>query len=99
MARANAERHGVADRVTFGVGDLLEPLTGLVDIIIGNPPYIPAENLPTLQAEIRDHEPRVAVDGGAGGMTIAERLASRRAGVSETGRALADGGRDTGRRR
>jgi len=74
VARANAERHGVADRITFGVGDLLEPLTGPVDIIIGNPPYIPAENLPTLQAEIRDHEPLVAVDGGEGGMTIAERL-------------------------
>ncbi len=74
VARANAERHRVADRITFGVGDLLAPLTGPVDIIIGNPPYIPAENLPTLQAEIRDHEPRVAVDGGAGGMTIAERL-------------------------
>ena len=74
VARANAERHGVVDRITFGVGDLLEPLSEPMDIIIGNPPYIPAENLPTLQAEIRDHEPRVAVDGGAGGMTIAERL-------------------------
>lgn len=74
VARANAGRHGVADRITFGVGDLLEPLTEPVDIIIGNPPYIPAENLPGLQAEIRDHEPRVAVDGGEGGMTIAERL-------------------------
>ena len=74
VARANAERHGVADRITFGVGDLLEPLSEPMDIIIGNPPYIPAENLPALQAEIRDHEPRVAVDGGEGGMTIAERL-------------------------
>ncbi len=74
VARANAERHGVADRITFSVGDLLEPLTERIDIIIANPPYIPAENLPALQAEIRDHEPRVAIDGGAGGMTIAERL-------------------------
>ncbi len=74
VARANADRHGVADRITFGVGDLLEPLSEPMDIIIGNPPYIPAENLPGLQAEIRDHEPRVAVDGGEGGMTIAERL-------------------------
>ncbi len=74
VALANAERHGVADRITFTTGDLLEPLSGPVDIIIANPPYIPAENLPGLQAEIRDHEPRVAVDGGAGGMTVAERL-------------------------
>ena len=74
VARQNAERHGVADRITFAVGDLLAPLSGPFDIIIANPPYIPAENLPTLQAEIRDHEPRVAVDGGDGGMTIAERL-------------------------
>ncbi len=74
VARQNAERHGVADRITFAVGDLLAPLSGPFDIIIANPPYIPAENLPTLQAEIRDHEPRVAVDGGDGGMTIAARL-------------------------
>ena len=74
VAQDNAERHGVANRIKFTVGDLLEPLTGPVDIIIANPPYIPAENLPELQAEIRDHEPRVAVDGGDGGMTIAERL-------------------------
>ena len=74
VARQNAERHGVADRITFAVGDLLAPVSGPFDIIIANPPYIPAENLPTLQAEIRDHEPRVAVDGGDGGMTIAERL-------------------------
>ena len=74
VARHNAERHGVADRITFAVGDLLEPLPAPLDIIVANPPYIPAENLPELQAEIRDHEPRVAVDGGAGGVTIAERL-------------------------
>ena len=74
VARHNAERHGVADRITFAVGDLLAPLSAPLDIIVANPPYIPAENLATLQAEIRDHEPRVAVDGGAGGVTIAERL-------------------------
>ena len=74
VAHANAERHGVANRITFAVGDLFEPLPEPVDIVIANPPYIPAENLAELQAEIRDHEPRVAVDGGDGGMTIAERL-------------------------
>lgn len=85
VAQANAERHGVADRITFGVGDLLEPLPGPMDIIIANPPYIPAENLAELQAEIRDHEPRVAVDGGDGGMTIAERLVRSAPGYMKPG--------------
>ncbi len=85
VAQANAERHGVAERITFAVGDLLEPLTAPVDIIIANPPYIPAENLPELQAEIRDHEPRVAVDGGDGGMTIAERLVRSAPGYLKAG--------------
>ena len=74
VALINAERHGVADRITFAQGDLLEPLPGPMHIIVANPPYVPKENLATIQAEIRDHEPRVAVDGGNGGMTIAERL-------------------------
>ncbi len=74
LARVNATRHGVAERVSFKQGDLLTPLPGPMDIIVANPPYIPAENLPTLQPEIRDFEPRVAVNGGDGGMTIAERL-------------------------
>ncbi len=85
VAHANAERHGVSDRITFGVGDLLEPLPEPVDIIIANPPYIPAENLVELQAEIRDHEPRVAVDGGDGGMTIAERLVRSAPGYLKLG--------------
>ena len=85
VAHANAERHGAADRITFGVGDLFEPLPEPVDIIIANPPYIPAENLAELQAEIRDHEPRVAVDGGDGGMTIAERLVRSAPGYLKNG--------------
>ena len=74
VARINAERHSVAHRITFAQGDLLQPLPGPMHIIVANPPYVPKENLATIQAEIRDHEPRVAVDGGNGGMTIAERL-------------------------
>lgn len=85
VAQANAERHGVANRITFGVGDLLDPLPEPMDIIIANPPYIPAENLPELQVEIRDHEPRVAVDGGDGGMTIAERLVRSAPGYLKPG--------------
>ena len=74
VAAINAGRHGVADRITFAQGDLLAPLSERMHIIVANPPYVPKENLATIQAEIRDHEPRVAVDGGNGGMTIAERL-------------------------
>ncbi len=85
VAHTNAQRHDVAGRITFAVGDLFEPLTEPVDIIITNPPYIPAENFAELQAEIRDHEPRVAVDGGDGGMTIAERLVRAAPGYLKSG--------------
>ncbi len=74
VARINAERHGVARRIDFRAGDLFAPVAEELDIVVANPPYIPLENLATLQAEIRNHEPYVAVNGGKGGITIAERL-------------------------
>lgn len=64
VARANATRHGVADRMTFMEGDLLEPLViaGLqVDAIACNPPYVAAEASETLPPEVRDFEPALAV--------------------------------------
>ncbi|WP_197286844.1 peptide chain release factor N(5)-glutamine methyltransferase [Paenibacillus sp. JCM 10914] len=67
VASRNAERLG-AD-VEFRQGNLLEPLAGLApDIIVSNPPYIPAEDIEELQPEVRDHEPRLALDGGEDGL-------------------------------
>ena len=77
MARANAERHGVADRITFHEGDALMalPSVGLFDVIVSNPPYIPSLEIESLQVEVRDHDPRLALDGGADGLDFYRSLA------------------------
>jgi len=73
LARENAEQNGA--EITFLEGDLLAPLTGLTfDCIVSNPPYIPSGALNGLQPEVR-YEPRMALDGGADGLTFYRRLA------------------------
>jgi len=77
VARANAARHGVADRMTFIEGDLLRPLVtaGLhVDAVACNPPYVAAEAAGTLPAEIRDFEPPLAVIAPGGAESLHARL-------------------------
>lgn len=76
MAKRNASRNGVGDRVVFVQGDLLSPfLIGgtcanktRIDILVSNPPYIPSSDIAGLQREVRDHEPRLALDGGEDGL-------------------------------
>ncbi len=75
VARENARRHGVSDRIRFLPGDLFDPLGELdirssVDIITANPPYIPSGDLPALQPEVRDYEPAVALVAGPDGTEI-----------------------------
>jgi release factor glutamine methyltransferase len=78
VARLNAERAGVADRVTVGVGDLFEPLPaelrGQADVVVSNPPYIPTADLDSLPAEVGSREPRVALDGGPDGLDTVRRI-------------------------
>ena len=74
VARRNAARHGVADRVTFRHGDLLEGVSGTFDAIVANPPYVIDRARPALQPEVRDHEPPVALFGGVDGLTLVTRL-------------------------
>ena len=77
FARLNAKKHGVAERIDFCLGDLWEPFMGedlTFDGIVSNPPYIPSEAFDTLPPEVRDHEPRVALDGGEGGMHYVEKI-------------------------
>ncbi len=76
VARRNAARHNVAARTRFIASDLFE---GLKDgeqfsLIVSNPPYIAADELPTLQREVRDYEPRRALTPGADGLAIVRRL-------------------------
>ena len=76
VARKNAERHGVADRIDFRQGDLLAPVVGdpPFDVILSNPPYIPTDVIPTLEPGVRDYEPHLALDGGPDGLAIVTRL-------------------------
>lgn len=76
VARANAESLGLAGRVEFRRGDLLEPLADdePFDAILSNPPYIPTGDIPGLERGVRDHEPHLALDGGPGGLDVVSRL-------------------------
>src|SRR6476661_4619350 len=69
VAKENAKRHGVGDKITWKEGDLLSPLhecklVGAVDAIVSNPPYIAEGNWNGLQPEVRDFEPRLALVAG-----------------------------------
>ncbi len=74
VARRNAERHGVAEKITFLQGDLLQPLAHPVDIIVSNPPYVSRSALAAAQPEVSQYEPRLALDGGPDGLALIQRL-------------------------
>lgn len=77
VARANAERNGVGERVDFREGDLLAPYieSGLrLDAVVSNPPYIPQADEAGLQPEVRLYEPPSALYGGADGLALYRRL-------------------------
>lgn len=76
VAQRNAERNRVADRVTFLQSDLFANLEDQppFDLIVSNPPYIASSVIETLAAEIRDHEPKLALDGGPDGFAIIDRI-------------------------
>lgn len=78
VARANAERNGVAERITFLRGNLCRAVDGHVpaesaDLVVANPPYIPTGELVTLMPEVQ-WEPRLALDGGADGLRVAREI-------------------------
>ena len=87
VARRNAARHGVADRVQFHGGEGLAAVpSGLkFDLIVSNPPYIPTGDLSSLEPEVRDHDPRLALDGGPDGLEFYRRLAAGAGGLLEEG--------------
>ena len=75
VARANCEKHGVADRIVLLQGDLLEPLEKPVDIIVANLPYVRAADLKNNL--MLKHEPPLALDGGRDGLDGVRRLCSQ----------------------
>jgi release factor glutamine methyltransferase len=89
VARTNARTHGASDRIRFFEGDLFSPLAGIdlgAAVITANPPYIRTDELPTLQPEVRDFEPEVALVAGPKGTELAERI------VTDAPRHLLPGG-------
>jgi release factor glutamine methyltransferase len=70
VAQRNAQRHDVADRIRFVHTDVLTGVDGPFDLIVGNPPYVRQGDRPALQPEVRDHEPSVALFGGAIGTEL-----------------------------
>jgi release factor glutamine methyltransferase len=96
VARHNATRHQVADRIEFEEADLFERVSHesritirepqLFDVIVSNPPYIAHTDAASLPAEVRDHEPHSALFGGPGGVEIYSRL------IQQSGARLKPGG-------
>ena len=75
VARGNARRNGVLEHVDCLAGDLNSLPPGPFDMIVSNPPYIPSRNWEQLMPEVRDHEPRLALDGGDDGLEAYRRIA------------------------
>ena len=84
VARKNAGKLGVSKNIKFAEGDMFAPFDGRFkkkkfDLIASNPPYIESDVIPTLQTEVRDHEPMSALDGGEDGLDF-YRVIAREAG-------------------
>jgi release factor glutamine methyltransferase len=98
VARRNAARHGVSDRIHFLETDLLEAASLLplatrhsplpFDLIASNPPYIARDEAASLPREVREHEPEAALFGGAAGLEIYARLIEQAASLLRTGGVL-----------
>ncbi len=68
VAKSNAEAHGVGARAAFRQGSWADGVAGPFDLIVSNPPYIEQADLPGLPPEVREHDPMLALDGGADGL-------------------------------
>ena len=86
-ARANAEKNNVGDKIVFVHSDMFENIQGVFDVIISNPPYIPTADIQGLDREVKDYEPKSALDGGEDGLDFYRVIAEN------AGRYLTVGGR------
>jgi release factor glutamine methyltransferase len=75
VARANAQRLGLADRADFVLGDFAAA-AGTFDLVVSNPPYIPSADIATLSPDVREHDPRQALDGGPDGLAAYRTIAA-----------------------
>jgi release factor glutamine methyltransferase len=86
VARRNAEHLGLAGRAAFAACDFGAALAGPCDLVVSNPPYVATTEIATLAPEVRDFDPRGALDGGSDGLT------AYRAIAADACRLLAPGG-------
>jgi release factor glutamine methyltransferase len=97
LARENAALCGVAERVAVVRVDLVAGLTEKADLLCCNPPYVPTGEIAGLEPEVRDHDPRGALDGGPDGLDVIRRLAGEvERLVKPGGRALVEIGHGQG---
>lgn len=89
VASQNVRRHGLEHRLQLACGDLASALaTDSLDLLVANPPYIPEQELPALEREVRDYEPHLALVSGANGLQAAEMLAGQAQRVLKRGARL-----------
>ena len=85
VARRNAARHGVLGQIEFRHASLLSGVAGPLDLVVSNPPYVPTGDIASLPVEVRDFEPRQALDGGEDGLDLLRRLCRESAGLLRPG--------------
>ena len=83
LARVNSSTHRVSDRIQFILGDSVAalPQQFRAHLVVSNPPYIPAGEIPQLEPEVRDFDPIAALDGGADGLDCYRQLADSLPGI------------------
>ena len=95
IARENAKR--LMTDIDFVQSDLLEELSGTFDMIVSNPPYIPTKTIDTLMEEVRFHDPKMALDGGADGLFFYRRIiAESKSHITRGGWLIFEIGHDQG---
>ena len=87
VARSNAAQCGLVPRSTFVICDFVSSLQGPFDLVVSNPPYICHGDIASLQPEVRDYDPSIALDGGDDGLAAYRKIAA------DIKRLLAQGGR------
>ncbi len=87
VARANAGRHALENRCGFVACNIADTIKGKFDLVVSNPPYVARHDLETLDAEVRNHDPVLALDGGEDGLDFYRAIAA------DMRRLLAEGGR------
>jgi release factor glutamine methyltransferase len=100
MAKANAEANGVKKRFDVREGNWFGPLKSAegFDVIVANPPYVASKVIETLKPEVREHDPRVALDGGSDGLEAYRTiLATARIWLNSDGFLVLEVGYDQGR--